>query len=100
MTVGTPTVSELREDVARLERQREELAEAALRLRDDDDVAAENLVEDMLDIGRELECAQARLCEALAEGGQVTTRDEYAAWVENDHLLGEIVATRQAKEAP
>lgn len=26
------------------------------------------------------------------------TRDEYAAWVENDHLLGEIVATRQAKE--
>ena len=59
-----PTVAELREEVARLERARDEVAESALQLTDDE-VGAENLAEDMAEVERELQLAQARLDRAL-----------------------------------
>ena len=62
-----PTVAELRAAIAGLERAREEIAESALQLQDDDEVGAENLAEDMAEVERELQLAQGRLDRALAE---------------------------------
>lgn len=68
MTPAQPTVAELREEIARLERAREEISESALQLTDDDEVGAENLAEDAAEVERELQLAQERLDRAIAEG--------------------------------
>ena len=68
MTPAQLTIAELRATIADLERSREEIVESALQLQDDDEVGAENLAEDMAEVERELQLAQARLDRALAEG--------------------------------
>lgn len=67
MTPAELTVAELRAAIASLECARDEIAESALRLRDDDEAASENLAEDMAEVERELQITQARLDRALAE---------------------------------